>query len=452
MEPIANGHPTGAPPVRARDEETPRGSELAAGLFELLARDAQVSVAFAGPRAGEPRGALDAAAGRRSDAFARAGGGASEPATAALCGWLRETTGIEAAGMETTGASRHATPAGALDEPRARDDLAIDRNDMPARAAATRDASAADAGHGADAGASVSHANLAPVARGEKGTGDVGPHALAGAAGAAAGSGGSTGDSRGPRIDGSTEWAAPRSPSLTVTEGAGGAGTGDAGTGDQSGIDGRAAGATVAPAQPPATGDAVAALAFPALMSVDGATDPLAVMTASGALRASVRAQAMQALTLAIQSRSREAILTLDPPGLGRIRIHVRIADDVISARVSTERPEIGQMLRADRDLIRARFAEQGLRLETLVIERGNRAIDARPGSGDEARLALAGDGREGAARGSLHTGDAAAGDARDGDDNRAAGAAAAGDGPAGAAPLEDASRHDPRTGVDLRV
>jgi hypothetical protein len=102
--------------------------------------------------------------------------------------------------------------------------------------------------------------------------------------------------------------------------------------------------------------------------------------------------------------------VTLDPPELGQVRIQLRVEDKRVFARVGAARSDVERALRAEESSLREGLARQGLRLETLIVDRlpgtparaeaANARAEASPSSGATDRLAgeAARDGRGGPA------------------------------------------------------
>ncbi|MFH1144395.1 MAG: flagellar hook-length control protein FliK [Candidatus Eisenbacteria bacterium] len=100
-------------------------------------------------------------------------------------------------------------------------------------------------------------------------------------------------------------------------------------------------------------------------------------------LAATLQIQALRGIRLALGDGEHEAVINLNPPQLGRLRIRVRVSGERVSARVQAQRPDVGALLGADREVLREGLEEQGLRLEALIIE----------GSGEEVGGEAAGTG-----------------------------------------------------------
>ncbi len=96
-----------------------------------------------------------------------------------------------------------------------------------------------------------------------------------------------------------------------------------------------------------------------------------------------VRAQAAYWLGRAVRIGRREATITLDPPELGRLRIHLRTEGQIVTARITAELPEVEALLREGVPEIRERLARAGLRVERLVVEAAapNRAAQRAAGA-----------------------------------------------------------------------
>jgi len=222
------------------------------------------------------------------------------------------------------------------------------------------------------------------AARRDEGAGSEGSRAGDGGATTAAGSGGATGGSRGPHAEGFRERTSTRPPSLS-SPGAAGAepeaaagrpvrSAADAAPGAQAGSTaGRAGGAASGPAAPGGLTPGGAALVSAASAAAAFAGSASAAAR-TGLPGAAVPVQVARALQFAILAGQREALVTLEPPELGQIRLHVRVVDGLVFARVRAERAEVERLLGAEEGAIRDRLALQGLRLEALVIERAARA------------------------------------------------------------------------------
>ncbi len=99
---------------------------------------------------------------------------------------------------------------------------------------------------------------------------------------------------------------------------------------------------------------------------------------------ASVSAQTAYWLRASLRAQRREAVVTLDPPELGRLRIHVRQDGPGMTARITAELPEVEALLRAGAEMIRERLVSQGLRIDQLVIESApHRSESARSAPSD---------------------------------------------------------------------
>ena len=129
-----------------------------------------------------------------------------------------------------------------------------------------------------------------------------------------------------------------------------------------------------------------------------------------------VRDQAAYWLGRAVRVGRREATITLDPPELGRLRIHLRSEGRTVTARITAELPEVEALLREGVPEIRERLARAGLPVERLVVEAAssNRAAqraagappasdpgarEPTPGTQDEARGGFLFHGERGGAR-----------------------------------------------------
>jgi hypothetical protein len=84
---------------------------------------------------------------------------------------------------------------------------------------------------------------------------------------------------------------------------------------------------------------------------------------------AQVAAQAAYWLRTSLRANRGEAVVTLDPPELGRMRITVRQEGEALTARILAELPEVEGILREGVAAIRDRLEQQGFRLESLAIE-----------------------------------------------------------------------------------
>jgi flagellar hook-length control protein FliK len=419
MKSLAASRVAETPPRCDWDESSRRGSELAAGLFELVAREVMAPPAARAPRACDAADADRGSSARGADAAAR---NAHEDAVA-LPWWLRGPASgdLATSAAEVARESRQATPlalpgdtqAGTAGENGFATQLSAE---PPSAASAERQGAAA-----VDfvmSGVSPAPSEAMPddplqsgllgldsenvlFVRGEERAGDAGPLALTGAAGHAAGSGGATGGSREPRIERPTDWAAPRPTSPPAAQS-----VSRSESGVQSGLDGNSSGAGGAKSDgmSPGTDTSTATLAAGAAFASPW-PEVSEITTPFGSLRATVRVQTVRALRAAVLAESQNAVVTLDPPGLGRIRIQVRVVADLVAASVRAERPEVERLLRADRQVIRSRLAEQGLRLETLLVERGARGGESALSSQNDTRTSAGFDASDGERRESSPTG-----------------------------------------------
>jgi flagellar hook-length control protein FliK len=99
---------------------------------------------------------------------------------------------------------------------------------------------------------------------------------------------------------------------------------------------------------------------------------------------AAVSAQAAYWLRTSLKANRREAVVTLDPPDLGRMRISIRQEGRAVTARITVEMPEVEALLREGADAIRKRLNTQGMRLDRLVVETTSQAEAAKPKAAPE--------------------------------------------------------------------
>jgi hypothetical protein len=64
-----------------------------------------------------------------------------------------------------------------------------------------------------------------------------------------------------------------------------------------------------------------------------------------------------------------EARIQLWPPDLGRIRVHVRVEDGRVTARLFAERDEVRPLLDGMREALEKGLRDSGLRLERLAVD-----------------------------------------------------------------------------------
>jgi len=84
---------------------------------------------------------------------------------------------------------------------------------------------------------------------------------------------------------------------------------------------------------------------------------------------AHVAAQAAYHLRVASRGGTRETTITLDPPGLGRMRISLKEDGPQLTARLIAELPEVEGLLREGAEMIRERLNRQGLAIDRIVVE-----------------------------------------------------------------------------------
>jgi flagellar hook-length control protein FliK len=94
---------------------------------------------------------------------------------------------------------------------------------------------------------------------------------------------------------------------------------------------------------------------------------------------AAVSAQTAYWLRASLRASRREAVVTLDPPELGRMRISIRQEGRAVTARITVEMPEVEALLREGADAIRERLGAQGLRLDRLIVEASPQAEASKP-------------------------------------------------------------------------
>ncbi len=88
-----------------------------------------------------------------------------------------------------------------------------------------------------------------------------------------------------------------------------------------------------------------------------------------------------RALRVTVRSGGREALLELNPPELGTVRIELVMEGRDLSARISTERPEIATRIESFRSDLERSLESSGLRLEQLHVDSdsGSRSSHSDP-------------------------------------------------------------------------
>ena len=124
-------------------------------------------------------------------------------------------------------------------------------------------------------------------------------------------------------------------------------------------------------AQTPAQGD-LPAVVTPPPSRIDSAVEVRSgteTMQALNPRAAHVAAQAAYHLRVATRGGSRETTITLDPPGLGRMRISLKENGPQLTARLTAELPEVEGLLREGAEMLRERLNRQGLAIDRIVVE-----------------------------------------------------------------------------------
>lgn len=106
-------------------------------------------------------------------------------------------------------------------------------------------------------------------------------------------------------------------------------------------------------------------------------TAPLNATTARSNVTAATSLVPLEALPeeitrmvrFAVGTSGREAVLRLDPPELGAVRIEIRIQGNDVMVRITAEREDVRHWLEVGREGLGDRFERSGLRLERLAIE-----------------------------------------------------------------------------------
>ncbi len=101
---------------------------------------------------------------------------------------------------------------------------------------------------------------------------------------------------------------------------------------------------------------------------------------------ANIAAQAAYHLRVQLRAGQRETVITLDPPGLGRMRLSMRGTGANLTAVLRAELPEVESLLREGADAIRNRLGRQGLPVERLVVESGAARAAAPAPMADQAQ------------------------------------------------------------------
>ena len=87
------------------------------------------------------------------------------------------------------------------------------------------------------------------------------------------------------------------------------------------------------------------------------------------------RVRLVQRVARAVQTateRGGELKLRLSPPELGSLRLQVRLAEGVLSARIETDNPTAKQVLIDNLPALRDRLAEQNIRVEKFDVDLSN--------------------------------------------------------------------------------
>jgi len=85
---------------------------------------------------------------------------------------------------------------------------------------------------------------------------------------------------------------------------------------------------------------------------------------------ASIRAQAAEYLRMSLRSNRREILVRLDPPELGRMNIRIQQTGNRTIARIAAQLPEVENLLRDGAEMIRNRLNSQGMRVDSIVVEK----------------------------------------------------------------------------------
>lgn len=108
-----------------------------------------------------------------------------------------------------------------------------------------------------------------------------------------------------------------------------------------------------------------------------------AAMTVAGLVDAQVTDQIVQTLRMQWAQGGGDATIELNPNALGKVRIQVRVDRGVVSASVQAETPLVREWVASHRDELRENLAQQGLRLDKLVVAETTKEPPTRDGARD---------------------------------------------------------------------
>jgi len=117
----------------------------------------------------------------------------------------------------------------------------------------------------------------------------------------------------------------------------------------------------------PTATEAVSTEGFNTSPAAGAEQDSLAMLSQKSA---SIRAQAAEYLRMSLRSNRREILVRLDPPELGRMNIRIQQTGNRTIARIAAQLPEVENLLRDGAEMIRNRLNSQGMRVDSIVVEK----------------------------------------------------------------------------------
>jgi flagellar hook-length control protein FliK len=114
-----------------------------------------------------------------------------------------------------------------------------------------------------------------------------------------------------------------------------------------------------------------------------GAGAVTAEVTATTLAEAHVTDQIVQSLKLQWMKGGGEATIELNPNGLGKVQVQVRVEHGAVSASVQAETPVVREFVASRRDELVQNLSQQGLRLDKLVVAETPKEQPARDGARD---------------------------------------------------------------------
>jgi hypothetical protein len=126
----------------------------------------------------------------------------------------------------------------------------------------------------------------------------------------------------------------------------------------------------------------------PALVAVQMAAPLVASVAAApaasvAAFESQIHDQVMQSLRMQVEKGGGEATIELNPNFLGRMQVSVKVDRGVVSANVQADTAVVREWMSTHREELSQSLAQQGMRLDKLVIAEPTREQPARDNTRD---------------------------------------------------------------------